>query len=188
MLIKTSPDLNGVTKLFLRVVNTTFGGGYITMVILGRELVEVRHWLTRDEYELAFSLGRVTPGTNLIAFCAAVGAILRGWSGATLAVLAATLPSSAFAVLLVVSFETWQNRPLMMGAIATTVAAVTGMMWASVFSLIRPHWGGVRQSIKAVIISGAAFLASWRFGVTPVPIILGACVAGFLWVGGDSKA
>jgi chromate transport protein ChrA len=93
-----------------------------------------------------------------------------------------------FAVLLVQSFETWESRPLVMGAIAGTVAAVVGMMWSSVLLLIRPHWGGVRKTLRALAIAGAAFLASWKFGVTPVPIILASCAVGYAWVDKDDKA
>ena len=32
--------------------------------ILGSELADVCHWITRDDSALAFSLGRVTPGSN----------------------------------------------------------------------------------------------------------------------------
>ena len=180
--------MRALALLFLRIVNTTFGGGYVTMLILGRELADVRHWITPDDFALAFSLGRVTPGTNLLSFCAAVGAMIRGWSGAAVVLAMATIPSSAFAVLLVQGFETWQTRPLVMGAIAGTVAAVTGMMWSSVLLLIRPHWGGVRKTLKAMVIAGAAFVASWRFGVTPLPIIIAACLVGFVWVEKDDKA
>jgi len=80
--------------------NTTFGGGYITMIVLGRELVDRLKWLARKDFELAFALARVTPGTTIIAFCAAVGMMLRGWAGAFSAVIAVTGPSAALAVLL----------------------------------------------------------------------------------------
>ena len=43
------------------------------MIVLGRELVDRLKWLARKDFELAFALARVTPGTNIIAFCAAVG-------------------------------------------------------------------------------------------------------------------
>lgn len=150
------------------------------MIVLGRELVDRLKWITRDDFELAFALARVTPGTNIIAFCAAVGKILRGWAGALSAVMAVTAPSAALAVLLMQGFETWQGRPNVMAALATTVAAVTGAMWSTVWMLTRPHVGGWKQTLRAVVFMGGAFGAS-RLGVTPVPIILGALLFGYLW-------
>jgi chromate transporter len=165
---------------FLWFGNTTFGGGYITMIVLGRELVDRLKWLTRRDFELAFALARVTPGTNIIAFCAATGMMLRGWAGAFAAVLSVTAPSAALAVLLMQGFETWQSRPLVMAGLAATVAAVTGAMWSTVWMLTRPHVGRWQQNLRALVFMGGAFAAS-RLGVTPLPIILGALILGYLW-------
>ena len=90
-----APTLRKLTGVFLRVGNTTFGGGLPTMAALQRELVEDNHWLSLEDYALAFSLARVTPGTNVIAFCAAAGARIMGWRGALAATLAETGPSAA---------------------------------------------------------------------------------------------
>jgi chromate transporter len=174
------PSLGQITWPFFRIGNTTFGGGYITMIILGRELVDRLKWITRKDFELAFALARVTPGTNIIAFCAAVGMILRGLVGAVSAVVAVTGPSAALAVLLMQSFETWQNRPLVMAALAATVAAVTGAMWSTVWMLTRPHVGHWKRTLRAVVFMGGSCGAAW-LGVTPLPIIVGALVLGYLW-------
>jgi hypothetical protein len=46
------------------------------------EIVERRHWIGRQSFDLAYALSRITPGTNLLAFCTAVGWMLRSWFGA----------------------------------------------------------------------------------------------------------
>ena len=69
----TKPSLAALTRLYLKIGNTTFGGGDPTMALLQRELIG-RQWITRDDFALAYSLARVTPGTNILAFCAAVAA------------------------------------------------------------------------------------------------------------------
>jgi len=112
----------------------------------------------------------------VLAFCAATGARVLGFIGAIAAVLAVTLPSAILAVLLTVGFETWRANPWAMAAIGGTVAAVSGMMWASVLILVKPYLG-----LRALLFSGGAFLAAWRFHVTPVPVILIAALAGYAW-------
>jgi len=47
-----------------------------------------------EKYGLAYGLARVTPGTNVLAFSAAVAWFLRGWPGALAAVVAGTIPST----------------------------------------------------------------------------------------------
>ena len=150
------------------------------MIMLGRDMVGRRGWMTQDDYELAFSLARITPGTNIIAFCAAVGSLLRGWPGAILGVAAVTLPSALMAVLLQQGFESWRSHPYAMAAIAVTSAAVTGMMWSTVWMLARPYVGGWMRTLRGVVLLGGSCLAAW-LGVTPVPIILAAMMIGFVW-------
>ena len=171
----TKPTLASLTNLYLKIGNTTFGGGDPTMALLQRELTG-RGWITREDFALAYSLARVTPGTNVLAFCAATGARVLGIGGAIAAVLAVTLPSAVLAVLLTRGFETWRAHPWAMAAVGGTVAAVSGMMWASVWLLVRPYIGW-----RVLLFTGGAFLAAWKFHVTPVPVILIAALAGFLW-------
>ena len=85
-----APTLRKLTGVFLRIGNTTFGGGLPTIAALQRELVDGNHWLSLEDYALAFSLARITPGTNVIAFCAAPGARIMGLRGALAATLAET--------------------------------------------------------------------------------------------------
>ena len=181
-----------MTEVFFRIGNTTFGGGFITMIVLGRDIVDKRGWLKREDYELAFSLARITPGTNVAAFCAAVGSVLRGWPGAILAVLAVSLPSAIVAVLLQQGFESWRGHPYPMAALAVTSASVTGMMWSTVWMLARPYVSGptarqkVLRGLRGIVLLGGACLASW-LGVTPLPIIFAAMIIGYLWVDEDAK-
>ena len=151
------------------------------MGMLGRELVDARRWISPEKFDLAFALARVTPGTNLIAFCAAIGALICGLAGAVAAVLALTVPSSALAVLIMQGFESWQGNRIAMAAIGGTVAAVAGMMWSTIWTILRPHVGGRVRNLQVALIAGGGFLASWKFHITPLPIILAGTLIGFLW-------
>ena len=175
------PTLSRITSIFFRIGNTTFGGGYVTIGMLGRELVETRKWLSSEKFDLAFALSRITPGTNLLAFCAAIGAQLKGLPGAIAAVMAVTVPSAIVAVLFIYGFELGQGNPTAMAVIGSTVAAVAGMMWSTIWTILRPHVGGNIRNLQVLLIAGGAFLASWKFGVTPVPIIGAGMLLGIVW-------
>ena len=41
-----------------------------------RELFEKRKWISNDDFTLCFALARLTPGTNLLAFCTGWGWLL----------------------------------------------------------------------------------------------------------------
>jgi chromate transporter len=182
----SSPSVRKLTEIFFRIGNTTFGGGYVTIGMLGRELVDTRRWISTEKFDLAFALARVTPGTNLIAFCAAIGALICGMAGAIGAVVALTAPSSALPVQIMFGFERWQGNRIAMAAIGGTVAAVAGMMWATIWVILKPHvggmtWNGVVRNLQVVLIAGGAFAAARIFGITPLPVILAGTLIGFMW-------
>jgi hypothetical protein len=45
-----------------------------------------------------------------------------------------------------------------------------------VWLLVRPYLGW-----RVLLFTGGAFLAAWKFHVTPVPVILIAALAGYVW-------
>lgn len=175
------PELGRVTRAFLRIGNTTFGGGDTTMAALQREFIDRQKWITEEDYAIAFSLARLTPGTNVVAFCAAIGARVAGMRGAIAGVLAETVPSAAIAVLITAGYEAWRGNAWVRAAIVGTSAAVAGMMFASVWLLLRPRLRSARQAWRALLFFTAAFLAAWKFGVSPLTVIGVAALAGFFW-------
>jgi len=179
------PPFPQLISLFLRVGNLTFGGGEPTMAVLQRELVSRRAWLGMEDYGLAFSLARITPGTNVLAFCAAAGWRLRGWLGALLAVASVSVPSAVLVVWLLSAYDALRSNVWVSAAVAGTIAAAVGMMAASAVLIVKPLLRRNNRFRCAVLSTGAALLA-WQFAVPPIPILAGAALAGFLWR--DSEA
>ena len=177
-----SISLRRLALVFLRIGNLTLGGGNPTMAALERELVERRAWLTPEQYGLAFALARLTPGTNVLAFCAGVAWRLRGWPGALAAVLLVTVPCSLLTVWLTHAYETLKANPLAAGAISGMLAAAVGMMVAAAWHLIRPHarW---RQLAGTLVLPAGAAILSLAFAVPPIQVLALAALAGFFWRG-----
>ena len=169
----SQPTLRKLTGIFLRVGNTTFGGGVPTIAALQRELVDQRRWLSQEDFALAFSLSRVTPGTNVIAFCAAAGARILGFRGALAGALSETVPSAVLAILMTQGYETWRTNAWVLAAVAGTIAAVAGMMWSSIWSLVSPQFRGWRNTVRGLAIVLGAFAAISKFGLSPLSIIVG---------------
>jgi chromate transporter len=174
------PPLGALSAIVFRLMNFTFGGGDPTMAALERELVRRRHWLRPEQYGLAFALARVTPGTNVIACCAALAWYLRGWPGAVAAVVAGTAPCAVLVVWLTYAYQHLKAHPQARAAIAGMVAAAVGMMLAAAWNLLVPevkrrHW------LRVVVLAGGAALAVVRFGIAPIEVLALAAVAGFFW-------
>src|SRR5262249_60916737 len=93
-------SLAAIAGLFFRAGNLTFGGGHVITATLQRDLVSRLGWLTLDQYGLAQSLAKITPGTGILAFCAATAWMLRRGRGGFVAVCVAPGPAAGFVGLL----------------------------------------------------------------------------------------
>ena len=184
--IDRRPPLRALTLLFLRIVNLTFGGGDPTMAALQRELVERRGWLAAEKYGLSYGLARVTPGTNLLAFCAATAWLLRGWRGALLALVAATVPSAVLVVWLSYAYQVLTANHYGAGAIGGMLAAAVGMMIAAAWNLARPHVRSRTWPRTLVLVAGSLAL-SLGLGMPPIQVLALAALAGLLWRGAPSQ-
>jgi len=166
--------------LHLRVGNLTFGGGDPSLAALHTEMVGTHQWITSEQYAVVFALARITPGTNLLAFCAGISWMLLGWVGAWTAVLAMTAPAAIVVVLLTRSYAALEANSLAMAAFGGVLAAAIGMMPAAAWQLARPYlrWGHALHAMTIVV--GACVLSLWG-ATSPVQILGLAAVVGFFW-------
>lgn len=174
------PRVSSLAGLYTRVANTTLGGGATTVAALQRELVERRRWITLEQFGLAFGLARLTPGTNVLAFCAATGWMIRGLRGAWIAVLAASIPCAVFAVWLTSTYSSYEHLAWVRRVAGAVSAAVIGMIAASVLGLLRPQYlPGCRA--RTLIIPAVAFCLATLLGWPPIPVLALGALTGRLW-------
>ncbi len=166
-----------IAAAFARYGNITLGGGSATSATLHRELVEKRRWITDDQFTLCFALGRVTPGTNLLAFCTGFGWLLRGSPGAIAALLAASIPCAALVAVLTAVFSYWQNNQFAQIAIRGAVAAAVGITIKTSWTIAKPYFKGSGR-LGAVLTAGVAFLLYVVTAIPPVEVLILAAVVG----------
>jgi chromate transporter len=174
------PALRDLATVFVRFGNFTFGGGSATIAVLRDELVAKRAWITTFNVDLSFALSRLTPGTNLLAFCTAVGWLLRGWSGAVVALVAGSVPSSIFALLFTALYEYWMGNPFVKVSLHGALAAAVAVMIVTGWTLIRPYY---RQSswLEIGVFIGGAFGLAYFLDVPPFRVLLLSAAAGLFW-------
>jgi chromate transporter len=174
------PSLLKLFLSYLRVTNLTFGGGTITMAALHTELVSLRKWLSQEKYATVYALARITPGTNMLAFCAGTAWELLGWPGAIASVAAASVPTGIIVMLLTGSYDVLRSNQHAMAAVAGTLAAAVGIMAMASWELIKPyldrkHW------MHAVALAGGSVVLSLKFDLTPIAVLGLAAVLGCIW-------
>lgn len=175
----TVPSLASLASVMTRYGSLTFGGGAPTVAALQDQTVERHAWLDPARFRLAFALSRLTPGTNLLAFCTALGWQMRGITGGVVALVAASLPCSIIAVICTIFLAASEGHPLAERAVAGASASATGIIAASCWHLVRPHWEpGARIRALVMVMGAWALHAS---GVPPVRILVLAAILGAVW-------
>ena len=174
------PSLAAIGRVFVCYGNFTLGGGSATSAVLHRAIVERRRWIDQFAFTLCFGLGRLTPGTNVLAFCTGVGWLLRGWSGAVVALLAASVPCAAIVVLVSELFTHLDRHALWQHALRGALAAAVGITVATCWTIAKPH---VRREtyLRVAVIAGGAFIAAAVFAISPIRVLLAAAVVGAIW-------
>lgn len=181
-----SPSLRTLAAVFVRYGNLTFGGGSATIATLHREIVERRRWIEQHPFDLAYALSRLTPGTNLLAFSAAIGSMLRSWRGAIITLLAGSLPCAGLAVAVTVFYELWTRDVTTQIALRGALAAAVGVMVITGVTIIRPHWRSASW-VKLLVFVGGSFASSF-LSIPPIRVLFVAAVLGWLWPVTERKA
>lgn len=166
-----------MTWLTLRDNLRTLGGGLAAMELMRRTAVR-RGWLDDADNGVLVAASRLTPGTNVLAYCAGFGWRLHGAVGATAAVLAASVPGAVIVAALtagLVEIDHFRSVRMLL-ALGTLVAAV--LVLSSTWPLVRPHIRPGTRRWAAIIIVIA--IVTMLLGATPVRTLLLAAAAGAL--------
>lgn len=174
------PPLSAIASVFARYGNLTFGGGSATIGVLQHEIETRRTWITRDQFRLCYGLSRLTPGTNLLAFCTAVGWLTRGWIGAVVALVAASLPCSVIAVAVTALFEVWEQNPWAKVALHGALAAAVGIILYTCWHLTRTN---LKRSnwVRLICVLAGSIVLQGAFAMAPIRVLLLAAVVGAIW-------
>lgn len=178
------------TFLFIGIL--TFGGGYSMIALIQHEVVDNHHWITAQEYTDILAVSQMTPGpvgintATYTGYTAVLSAGYPEWAavcGSLLASLAVVL----LPVLLVVLVSRWlmahKDDPRIATVLRVLRLAVVGLIAAAALQLMPSAFastdaGGV--SIVSLIIFVAVFVASWRFKVSPVLLIVASGIIGLV--------
>lgn len=175
--MRNAPPLGTLAWLVTRDANKTIGSGMASVELLRRTL-ERRGWIDDQEHGVLNAVARFTPGTNVLAYLAALGWSYHGAAGAALSVLGGSVPGSVIVTILTaaaVIVDRW--RAVRVGlSVATLVAAA--FVLVNAWSLVRPHVRGPRVTWTLASIALAAALAF--AGATPVRVLLALAIWGSL--------
>lgn len=119
---KKHPQPNRIQMLwsifwtFFKISPVTFGGGYVMIPLLERELVERKRFVKTEEIADIFAVSESIPGSIAINSGTFIGYRLAGVPGAIAAMAGAVLPTFAILLVFAILFFGYREYPLVQAA------------------------------------------------------------------------
>ena len=137
----------------------SFGGGLSSW--LHREIVDIRGWMTDDEFFSGYSLTHVLPGVNSSNLAVYIGQHLRGTRGAVVALLALLTGPIFVVIAAALAYGYLLQVPGFQAAVAGIAAAAIGMLVRLGFIAARKATTGVAPTLIMLAIFIAIGFLRW---------------------------
>ena len=120
---------------FIKLGFFSFGGGYVMIPLIQREIIENKGWLELEEFLDIMAIAEMTPGPLSINFATFVGYKLDGVSGSILATLGVVLPSLLLVLIIAFFLNKYMEK-----------------------DNIKFFFKGIRPAVLGLILSAAIFI------------------------------
>lgn len=128
-LVSPSPQVSllQLFKAWFALGAQSWGGGSATLLMIQREVVERRGWMSPADFARAWAICQIAPGINLLGLTILIGWRLRRASGAAIALLGLLLPSVTLTALLTAIYASFRDEPRADAALRGVVPATVGL-------------------------------------------------------------
>jgi chromate transporter len=158
---------------FYRSGSLVFGGGHVVLPLLQAETV-TPGWISNADFLAGYGVAQAMPGP-LFTFAAYLGAMMgpppNGLAGATIALVALSLPGLLLVYGMLPFWDMLRLRPTAQAAMRGTNAAVVGILGAALYS---PVWTSAVLTPRdfAVALTGFLLLTVWKLAPWIVVVLL----------------
>ena len=162
---------------FWKIGAFTIGGGYVMIPLMEKEIVDRRHWLSREDFLDYLSLSQAMPGIFAVNMATCIGRRLGGIRGVLAAVAGNILMPIALILLLAIFFRLFRDNVVVERVFMGLRPAVVALIAAPVFRMAK----SAKIDWRNCWIPILAALLIWLLGVSPVWVILAAIAGGLLY-------
>lgn len=179
---------------FFKIGLFGFGGGYAMISMIQGEVVTRHEWLSSNEFTDIIAISQMTPGPIGINSATYVGysaVVNAGYShavgilGSTIATVSVVLPSFILMVLISKFFLKYQKHPIIASVFEGLRPGVVGLLAAAALALMnRENFGTYNwQILTSIILFAGTFIASYRYKVNPILLIVICGIIGYVTFG-----
>lgn len=179
---------------FFKIGLFGFGGGYAMISMIQGEVVTRHEWLSSNEFTDIIAISQMTPGPIGINSATYVGysaVVNAGYShavgilGSTIATVSVVLPSFILMVLISKYFLKYQKHPIIASVFEGLRPGVVGLLAAAALVLMNGENFGTYnwQILTSIILFAGTFIASYRYKVNPILLIVICGIIGYVTFG-----
>lgn len=161
---------------FFKIGLFSFGGGYAMLPLIKQEVVDKHHWVTIKEFVDMIAISQATPGPIAINTATYVGFTHAGILGSTAATLGVVMPSVIIIYILARLFYKFKENKIVESAFKGIRISVVGLIAAAAIMVSK----GAFIDYKSIILFLLAFIASFKYKVDPILMIIVAGVVGVI--------
>ena len=169
--------------VFFKIGAFTFGGGWAMISIIEKEIVDKKHWVTKEEFLDLLAVAQSIPGILAVNMAVAVGDKIRGRRGAIISALGTIIPSFSM-ILFIAIFLTpdmIKNNETLNNIFRGIRPAVVALIIAPVFKTAKVAKIGWKTVAIPIVIA----LLIWSklpYVSNPIIFIVLGGLVGYLWL------
>ncbi|GIN90486.1 chromate transporter [Siminovitchia terrae] len=140
---------------FMKISPVTFGGGFVMMPLMKKEVVDKKKWIQDKEIIDSFALAQSAPGSVAVNSAAFVGYRISGVKGALAATIGMMIPTFLIVIILSLLFLTVRNSDYVEAAFKGIRPAVVALIVYAAITTVRssiPDKSTLALMIIAVIL------------------------------------
>jgi len=133
-----------------------FGG---VLVVVQRELVEKKRWMTLEEFAEDWAVAQVLPGPNVVNMSVMIGGRYFGWRGALASLAGMLLFPTCIVLTLAILFAGIADEPSARGALRGLAAVAAGLIAATGLKLVPALKRNAMGKLGCALVGAASFVA-----------------------------
>jgi chromate transporter len=173
-LLVLAPALASLGLVMMKVDVFAFGGGFASVPLMFREIVDARHWVAGNVFMDGIALGQVTPGPIVIT-ATFVGYQAAGLAGAVVGTVCIFMPSLFTVVLVEPWFDRLRASPRFQAATQGLVVSFVGLL-----ASVTVHFGRLVHWNLASTLLGASALTALLLKVDVLWVVLAGAIASMI--------
>jgi chromate transporter len=169
------PILISIAWVFFKIGLLFFGGGFVAIPLMHRDLVMNLHWLTERQFLDGIAISQLTPGP-IAVLATFAGFQLAGILGALVSTAAIFIPGSALMLFFAKNYEVLKNHDDTLQILNTLIPVIIGILIATALQIGRT----TIKSWADIAILLIALVSIIKFKVNPALLIISAALLGYL--------